>query len=194
VSEPIRNSFVVHAGADRAWAMLTDIRRIAHCVPGAELTEVIDERTYKGRIGVRLGPVSLVFVGQIRFEELDSTAHRARIKATGSDAKGRGGAQAQVLCALSPAGTDTRVDIATNLMLSGSIAQYGRATGMVAGVAQQLVDQFATALEADMKTAAQPDAGTMATPSPAPQEISILRLVWRVLASPVANWLRRIAS
>ena len=174
--------------------MLTDIRRIAHCVPGAELTEVIDGRTYKGKIGLRLGPVSLAFAGQIHFEELDATTHCAKIQATGSDTKGRGGAQAQVVCTLSPVGADTRVDIATSLNLSGSIAQYGRATGMIAGVAQQLVDQFAAALEADMKTAVQPDADPVVRSPAAAQKISILRLIWRILTSPIVNWLRRIAS
>jgi len=171
--------------------MLTDIRRIAHCVPGAELTEVVDERTYKGKIGVRLGPVSLAFAGQVRFEELDAAAHRATIKANGADTKGRGGAQAEVLCSLSPVEQGTRVDIATNLTLSGSIAQYGRATGMIAGVAQQLIDQFAAALEADMAAASQPAADRAAGPPGPVKEISVLRLLWRALAGAVANWFRR---
>jgi carbon monoxide dehydrogenase subunit G len=194
VSVAIHNGFAVRAEPDRTWALLTDIRRIAHCVPGAELTEVVDERTYKGRIGVRLGPVSLAFAGQVRFEEIDATVHRATIKATGTDTKGRGGAQAQVVCSLSPAGADTHVDIVTNLDLSGSIAQYGRATGMIAGVAQQLIDQFAAALEADMKASARPGAA-LDVPAPPPrQEISILRLVRHAFVAAISKWLRRLAK
>ena len=173
--------------------MLIDIQRIAHCVPGAELTEVVDDRTYKGKIGVRLGPVSLAFAGQVRFEELDATAHRATIKATGSEAKGRGGAQAHVVCILTQTGPDTRVDIATTLNLSGTIAQYGRATGMIAGVAQQLIDQFAAGLEADMKAAAQPDADMAAPPVPR-RDISILGLIWRAWTAIIAGWFRRSAN
>jgi uncharacterized protein len=192
VSAPIRTTFTVCAAVDRSWATLTDIGRIAHCVPGAELTEIFDDRTYKGKISVRLGPVSLAFTGQIQFEELDATAHRATIKATGSEAKGRGAAQGYVLCTLTPTGPDTRVDIATTLNLSGAIAQYGRATSMIAAVAQQLIDQFAAALEADMKAAAEPDADVAAPPAPR-RDIPILRLIWRALTAMIAEWFRRPA-
>src|SRR5437879_39649 len=76
----------------QAWPLLMDIKRIAPCMPGAELTEVVDDKTYKGKIGVRLGPVALTFAGTVTFEEIDNANHSARVKAQGTDAKGRGGA------------------------------------------------------------------------------------------------------
>jgi carbon monoxide dehydrogenase subunit G len=88
------NAFEVPLPADEAWKVLMDIRRIAPCLPGAELTEVVDDRTYKGKVGVRLGPVSLAFAGTVKFEEIDDVNHRAKVAAQGSDAKGRGAANA----------------------------------------------------------------------------------------------------
>src|ERR1043165_2357749 len=88
------NSFEVPLPPEQAWPVLMDIKRIAPCMPGAELTEVVDDKTYKGKIGVRLGPVALTFAATVTFEEIDNASHSARVKAQGTDAKGRGGANA----------------------------------------------------------------------------------------------------
>src|SRR6516162_4350134 len=84
------NSFEVPLPPDEAWKVLLDIERIAPCMPGAELTEVVDQNTYKGKIGVRLGPVALTFAGIVKFEQIDSATRTARVAAQGTDAKGRG--------------------------------------------------------------------------------------------------------
>ncbi len=89
----IENSFEVPLTVDEAWKVLLNIKRIAPCMPGAELLEVIDPESYKGKVSVRLGPVALSFVGTARFEEIDEERHRARVKGQGLDAKGRGGAR-----------------------------------------------------------------------------------------------------
>src|SRR5262244_1265019 len=88
------NSFEVPLPPDKAWKLLLDIERIAPCMPGAELTEVVGQDSYKGKINVRLGPVALTFAGIVRFEAIDNAAHTARVAAQGTDAKGRGGANA----------------------------------------------------------------------------------------------------
>jgi carbon monoxide dehydrogenase subunit G len=144
----IKNSFEVPVPVDEAWKLLLDIKRIAPCMPGAELLEVVDPQTYKGKVSVRLGPVALAFVGTARFEEIDEAAHRARMKGQGSDAKGRGGASGIVTFALSPTAGGTKVDVNTNVNLSGSVAQYGRGTGMIQDVATQIIGQFANSLSA----------------------------------------------
>jgi uncharacterized protein len=149
------NSFEVPLPPGEAWAVLMDIRRIAPCMPGAELTDVVDGRTYKGRIGVRLGPVALTFAGTVRFEEIDAAAHTARVAAQGSDAKGRGAANAITSFRLEAAGSGTRVLVHTNLALSGAVAQYGRGVGIVQLTAAQIVTQFANNLKAQL---AQEDA------------------------------------
>jgi uncharacterized protein len=144
----ITNEFVVPADPVETWKLLLDIKRIMPCVPGAELLEVIDGQTYKGKVSIRLGPVALAFVGTARFEELDEAARRARVLAKGSDAKGRGGANSVVQFRLEPVEDGTRVVVETNVSLSGSVAQYGRGTGVIQGVAAQLTAQFAQNLKA----------------------------------------------
>ena len=141
------NSFHVPVPVDQAWDLMMDIERIAPCVPGAELTEVVDDKTYKGKISVKLGPVALTFNGQTTFEEIDPANHTAKLKAQGTDAKGRGGAHAKVDFHMESSDVGTRVLIHTNLQLSGAVAQYGRGVGMVADLAQQIIAQFADCLE-----------------------------------------------
>jgi carbon monoxide dehydrogenase subunit G len=141
------NSFEVSLPPNEAWKTLMDIPRIAPCMPGAELTEVVDAETYKGKVAVRMGPVVLAFAGTARFEERHDAAHTARVKAQGTDAKGRGGANATVNFRLEPSAAGSRVLIDTDLNLSGSVAQYGRGAGMIQTIAAQLINQFAKTLE-----------------------------------------------
>ena len=101
------NSFEVPLPPAEAWKVLLDIKRIAPCMPGAELTEVLDQNSYKGKIGVRLGPVALTFAGVVKFEQIDAATHTARVAAQGTDAKGRGGANATSVFRLEPAGANT---------------------------------------------------------------------------------------
>lgn len=157
------NSFEVPLPPAQAWPLLMDIERIAPCMPGAELTEVIDKETYKGRIAVRLGPVALTFAGVVKFEEVDDVNRTARVKAQGTDAKGRGGANAAATFRLEPAGAGSKVLVHTDLSLSGAVAQYGRGVGMIQATAAELMKQFAESLKREL---AQP--GTVAAPTVAP--------------------------
>lgn len=158
----IHNSLEVPLPPADAWKVLLDIQRIAPCMPGAELLEVIDPQTYKGKVSVKLGPVALAFVGTARFEEIDEAAHAARVKAQGTDSKGRGGAHALVSFKLTPVPAGTRVDVHTNLNLTGSVAQYGRGAGIIQSVAAQLIGQFAQSLRAMLAQESQ-----AASPAPA---------------------------
>jgi carbon monoxide dehydrogenase subunit G len=196
----IKNSFDVPVPVDEAWRLLLDIKRIAPCMPGAELLEVVDPKTYKGKVSVRLGPVALSFVGTARFEEIDEAAHRARVKGQGSDAKGRGGASGVVTFVLLPTDGGTKVDVSTNLNLSGSVAQYGRGTGMIQDVATQIIGQFANALRAMLAQDQTAQSAAPGSPGPvhglgetptapvAPKPISGFSLMVRVLW----NSLRRL--
>lgn len=141
------NTFEVSLPPAAAWKTLMDIPKIAPCMPGAELTEVVDPDTYKGKVAVRMGPVVLAFAGTAKFEERDDVAHTARVKAQGSDTKGRGGANALVNFRLEPSGGRSKVTIDTDLNLSGSVAQYGRGAGMIQTIAAQLIGQFSKSLE-----------------------------------------------
>jgi carbon monoxide dehydrogenase subunit G len=145
------NSFEVPLPPAEAWTVLMDIRRIAPCMPGAELTEVVDDRNYKGKVAVRLGPVALAFAGVVRFEEIDNANRTARVKAQGTDSKGRGGANAvsSFRVEATPAG-GAKVLVHTDLNLSGSVAQYGRGVGMIQTTAAQIMNQFANNLKAQI--------------------------------------------
>ena len=154
------NSFEVPLPPADAWKVLLDIQRIAPCMPGAELTEVVGDNTYKGKIGVRLGPVALTFAGTVVFEEIDNTNHSARIRAQGNDAKGRGAAQAASTFRLEPSATGSKVLVHTDLSLSGAVAQYGRGVGMIQATASALMYQFANNLKKQLASPpADPTAG-----------------------------------
>ena len=139
----ISNSFDIPLPPDQAWPLLMDVPRIAPCLPGAELLEALPDNAYKGKVSVRLGPVSLAFAGTAKFEHIDAVARTARLKAQGADQKGRGSAAAKVVFALVAVDGGTRVNVETDLNLSGAVAQYGRAAGMLQEVAQQIIGQFA---------------------------------------------------
>jgi uncharacterized protein len=160
------NSFEVPLPPADAWKVLLDIKRIAPCMPGAELTEVVGDNTYKGKIGVRLGPVALTFAGIVKFDEIDNVKHTARVSAQGTDAKGRGGANASSVFHLEPAGSGSKVLVHTNLTLSGAVAQYGRGVGIIQATATQIMNQFAKSLKD--KLAQEPAAATPAAAAAPP--------------------------
>ncbi len=182
------NSFEVPLAPGEAWPVLMDIRRIAPCMPGAELTEVVDDKTYKGKIAVRLGPVALAFAGTVAFEAVDAVNHTARVKAQGSDAKGRGAANATAAFRLEGTPGGSKVLVHTDLALSGSVAQYGRGVGIIQATAAQIMNQFAANLRAQIAAQSTPSASSEAppaapsdTPPPAAQPISGFALMAKVI-------------
>lgn len=190
----IKNSFDVALPPDQAWKILMDIPRIVPCMPGAELVEMVDDRTFKGKVAVKLGPIALVFNGKAEFEQIDDVAHTARAKAQGTDTKGRGGASAVVTFHLIPIAVGSRVDVVTDVALSGSVAQYGRGTGVIQSVASQLIAQFASSLNA-LLAQNPPSAQTNSAPppvAPAPAKpISAFGLMFAVIASALKNLFKR---
>lgn len=190
----IKNSFEIPLPPDAAWKVLMDIPLIAPCMPGAQLLGETADGGYEGQVSVKLGPVALSFKGIAHFVERDAAAHRAQLKGQGADQKGRGGASGLVTFQLSPSGTGTRVDITTEVTLSGPVAQYGRGAGVIQGVATQLCNQFADNLRALVATPAAPAAGAAPgsasvtpPPPPAAKPISgfslILSVIWQGLRS-----------
>lgn len=164
------NEFDVSLPPAQAWPVLMDIERIVPCMPGAELVEIIDEKTFKGKVAVKLGPVALVFVCNAAFEEVDNDAHKARIKASGSDSKGRGNANTVIEFRLQPSAKGSRVIIDTDLTLSGAVAQYGRGVGMIQTVANQIISQFSKNLEAQISAGRAEEAAAPAPAAAAPAQ------------------------
>ena len=146
----LENRFIVPLGRPDAMRVLTDVPRIAPCIPGASLTGEKDG-LYSGQANVRLGPVALSFAGTASITSIDNDAHTAQVKAQGSDKKGRGQAEAIMTFALVEAENgQTEVIVRTDVLLSGSIAQYGRASGLINVVAGQIVSQFSENLKTDI--------------------------------------------
>jgi carbon monoxide dehydrogenase subunit G len=143
----LTNEFTVSAPIDQAFAVLTDIERIAPCLPGAQLTEVEGDE-YRGTVKVKVGPITASFKGSASLVEKDETAHRAVLKAQGRDTGGKGNANATITAVLEPTDGGTHVRIDTGLNITGRVAQFGR--GALADVSQKLIGQFADRLEADV--------------------------------------------
>ncbi|HEY3207298.1 MAG TPA: SRPBCC family protein [Gaiellaceae bacterium] len=146
----IENSFEVPAPPERAWALLMDVPRIIPCMPGATLDETVDDGNWKATMAVNLGPISLSFKTDVKREEADEAARRATLSARARDARGRGNANATIESSLTPLNGGTKVDIVTDLQLTGAVAQYGR--GLVPDVSSQLVTQFAECLKRQLGT------------------------------------------
>lgn len=187
----LTNTFVIPAPPDRAWPLLLDVERIAPCLPGATLTEMTDPRTFKGKATVKVGPVSLSFDGSARLVDVDDNARTARLEAKGNDSKGRGGAQAEAQFALVPEGTGTRVTVTTHLVMNGTVAQYGRASGLMQEIANQLVTQFAANLAAQLDSDPAANAGKAA---PASAPISGASLVGASLRAILFRWWQRLTG
>ena len=190
----IQSAFDVAVPVPQAWELLTDIEGIAPCMPGAELTEVLDGDAYRGNVTVRLGPVTLTFDGTARFEEMDSEVYRARVSAQGTDSKGRGGAAADMTFRLEPTEQGTKVVIDTDLNLSGSVAQYGRGAGMINALANHLVGRFAESLHEKIAVAGQTSTPGIQDKTASATPISGFGLVARTVWSALIRGLRRIFS
>jgi carbon monoxide dehydrogenase subunit G len=138
----LEHTFHVDEDIDAAWDILNDVQRIAHCMPGAAL-DTVDGDDITGRCKVKLGPIALTYRGRATFVERDAAARRIVLRGQGQDgANGR--ASVTVLANLSADGAKTRVDLETDLKLTGKPAQFGR--GVLADVGDRLIGQFADAL------------------------------------------------
>lgn len=145
----IEDTFTVRTPVDRLWAFIQDVERIAPCLPGAELTEVVDERTWKGKVHVKFGPVQMAFAGTVVMEERDDAAHRATLSAKGTEQRGKGVASAKVESWLEPAGEEgTAVHIRSDISITGAAAQLSR--GLLPEVSKLMTKQFAACLEAKL--------------------------------------------
>ncbi len=136
----LHHEFIVNVPVNDAWAILTDLERIAPCLPGAQLTEVEGE-TYRGQVKIKVGPIVAQFKGQASFVSRDDAAHTASLKGEGRDTTGKGTASAIITAQLtSVTPTSTKCTVVTDLTISGKVAQFGR--GALADVSDKLLAQF----------------------------------------------------
>jgi uncharacterized protein len=165
----LTNDFEVALPVEETWAVLTDVERIAPCLPGAQLKEIEGDE-YRGIVKVKVGPITAQYTGAAHFERKDDEAHVAVLKADGRDTRGQGNANATITASLTPAGAGTKVEVLTDLHVTGKVAQFGR--GVMADVSAKLLGQFVdnlhTMLEAD-QAAPAPEPAAAASVEAAPE-------------------------
>lgn len=146
----IEKTFSVDAAPAAVWEFLTDPERVARCLPGTAITEQVDERTFKGKTSLQVGPVAATYRGKMTFLELDEAAGTAEMKAAGQDTQGRGGADMRMsskVVAADDGGTE--VTVTSDVNVTGILAQMGR--GMIQDVSDELFEHFTTAMRAELE-------------------------------------------
>ncbi|QIN84817.1 carbon monoxide dehydrogenase [Rubrobacter tropicus] len=144
----INNEFTVSAPIEEAWKTMLDLEKIAPCLPGAAIQEEKGDGEYNGTMKVKIGPITASYKGTVKFEETDEANHRAVLQATGRDARGQGTASATIVSKLQEEGANTKVNVETDMKLTGRAAQFGR--GIAQDVATKMLDQFAACLEQEI--------------------------------------------
>ncbi|MEZ4699945.1 MAG: SRPBCC family protein [Rhodothermales bacterium] len=193
----IEERFEIQAPIGRVWDYLVDPPRVVSCLPGAELTEVVDEKTYTGRVRVKVGPVAASYKGTARLEEVNEADRIMRLSGEGKEATGAGTAKMNMTGRLS-AGADgtTLLDVEAEIDVAGKMAQFGR--GLMEDVSRQLFKQFGACMQATLAQAVVEDAVpeptpaaaaptpaaapvTPTPPAPAPRPVGVVSLVLRAL-------------
>ena len=171
----LNHEFTVNVPVAEAWAILTDLERIAPCLPGAQLTEVEGD-TYRGQVKIKVGPILAQFKGQASFVSRDDVAHKASLKGEGRDTTGKGNASAIITAELtSVTPTSTKCTVHTDLSISGKVAQFGR--DALADVSDKLLAQFSENLNQLISAAPAPSASVVAETTPATSEQPAIRKI-----------------
>ena len=163
----LEHSFEVAAPLERVWEKLIDVEQVAPCLPGAEVTEAGEGGTYQGTFSVRLGPTTAAYRGQLAMDEVDESAHRVVMRASGQDKRGQGSAKATIVSTMSEQAGVTTVEVETDFTITGRLARFGRG-GMIQDVSNRLLRDFSTCLQKSIEGPA-PDQGASAPPAEAPE-------------------------
>ncbi len=197
MSITIHETFTVNAPMERVWRFLTTPQEVVECLPGAELTEVVSEREYAGRVKVKVGPVTAAYAGKATLASVDETGRRVTIVGEGRETGGAGSAKMTMQGGVAPnsnGGSDVSVD--ATIDIAGKVMQFGR--GLVESVSQQLFKQFVeharvkleneSATGDDRPLGTSDAASTPASATTAPRELRLLPLLWRA----IVDWFRRL--
>jgi len=176
----IADSFRVSTPIADTWKVLLDIEGIAPCLPGAQLQEVEGDE-YRGIVKVKVGPITAQYKGTATLAEVDEAGRRLVIDATGRDTRGQGNATASIVVTMLEEGDGTRVDVVTDLAITGKVAQFGR--GVLVDVSSKLMGQFVENLERDVLAtqsegeAPEPAVAASESAAPEPAEAGELRRI-----------------
>jgi uncharacterized protein len=164
---PIEKTFVVEAPSAAVWEFLTDPARVAGCLPGAAITEKLDDQTWGGTIAVKVGPVTANYRGKLHFDRLDAAVREADISASGQETRGKGGADMRMKSRVVERSVGvTEVTVTSDVNVVGVLAQFGR--GMIQDVSDQLFVKFTTAMRSALETATPGSPASPAQPNPSP--------------------------
>ena len=204
----IENSFEVAAPPERVFAFLLDVNRVVGCVPGAELSEVVDPTTFKGKVKIKVGPVTVAYAGTARITDRDETARTATLEGEGRETTGPGNARAKASMRVEESGAGSRVTVSTDFTVAGRVAQFGR--GLMEDVSKSLVAQMAACIKSQLETAEEPPTAPLnqaaatvgeaqaepaasatpfvaaprpASPAPVARPVNALGLLWSVLVA-----------
>ena len=151
----IEERFEVKAPVERVWNYLIDPKRVVQCLPGAELLEQQDDRTFLGAIKVKVGPLSMSYKGQAKFTEINEETHEVRMVGDAREVGGSGSTKVSMLSAVSPLPTGgSEVLVTADIDLVGKIVQFGR--GMIEEVSRQMFRQFSTCVRQHLEVADEP--------------------------------------
>ena len=145
----IENSFAVKAPPDRVYEFLLDVNNVVSCVPGAELSEVVDPNTFKGKVRIKVGPVTVSYNGTARITSRDAETRTATLEAEGRETTGSGSAQATTVMAVAAEGEGSMVTLTTDFTVVGRVAQFGR--GIMEDVSRHLVGQAAACIQSKLE-------------------------------------------
>ena len=174
----LENSFEVAAPPEKAWDLLMDVPRVIPCMPGAKLDEVAGDDAWKATMQVKLGPIALTFATDVERKEVDEAGRRVVLGANARETRNRGRASATIESSLAPTDGGTKVDLVTDLSLSGTVAQYGR--GMIEDISSQMVTSFAQCLEAQLgESAAEAEEAVAAQAKPVSGLSVFFGSLWR---------------
>jgi carbon monoxide dehydrogenase subunit G len=153
----LENSFTVGAPPSRVFAYLLDVNKIVGCVPGAELSEIVDPTTFKGKVKIKVGPITVAYNGTARIADRDDANHAATLEAEGRETTGPGSARAKARMTVEAEGSASIVKIVTDYSVAGRVAQFGR--GVMEDVSRRIVNDMAACIKANVE-AAEPGAGS----------------------------------
>ncbi len=152
----LENSFSVSAPPDRVFAYLLDVNKIVGCVPGAELSEDVDPTTFKGKVKIKVGPITVAYNGTAKIVDRDDAQRSATLEAEGRETTGPGSARAKALMSVEPEGAGSTVKIVTDYNVAGRVAQFGR--GVMEDVSRRIVNDMAACIKANVE-AGEPASG-----------------------------------
>ena len=181
----LKNTFTIGQPIDRVWRFLSDPHKVAPCLPGAELLEAVDEKTFRGAIKIKLGPFSSQFKGEVVIEQMDDASHEIRMVGRGKDAKGTGSASMTITGKLSEVpGGGTRMESTSDLVISGKIAQFG--SRMIEDVSKSMFEKFTENFSARIQAEG---AGAPAPQAGGAEGVSVTEIAGAAIRGAVKRWL-----